>query len=59
MKKTVYVCDHCGKEFNSMIGYTEWEVNDFNFIKEVDLCVDCFHELCNIVREFIGEDTSR
>lgn len=56
MRKTVYVCDHCGAEFNSINGYSELEINDFDFIKEVDLCTDCYQELCDIVREFVHED---
>ena len=58
MKKTVYVCDHCGAEIKPMKDYTDLELDDFGFIKEVDLCDFCFKELCNIVREFIGEDVS-
>lgn len=58
MRRQVYNCDHCGKELNPMKDYTEIEINDFDFVKEVDLCEYCFNELCNIVREFIGEDVS-
>ena len=58
MKKTVCVCDHCRAEFNPINGYSDLNIDDFDFVKEVDLCTDCFYKLCNIVREFIGEDVS-
>lgn len=58
MKKTTYVCDHCGKEINLINDYTEMEINDFDFVKDVDLCEHCHNELCNIIRKFIGEEYS-
>ncbi len=58
MKKQICVCDHCGAEFNLINGYSDLEINDFDFIKEVDLCTECYNELCNIVREYIKEDIS-
>ena len=57
MKKTVCVCDHCGSEFNPINGYSDLELNDLDFVKEVDLCTECFNELCDVVREFIREDS--
>lgn len=59
MRKEVYICDHCGKELNPMNDYTEIDINNFDFVKEVDLCEECYNELCNIVREFIGENLSK
>lgn len=59
MKKTVCVCDHCGAEFNPINGYSDLELNDLDFVKEVDLCTECFNELCDVVREFIREDDFR
>lgn len=56
MKKQVYVCDHCSAEFNPINGYSELQLDDFGFVKEVDLCTDCYQELCNMVREFIHEE---
>ena len=53
MRKTIYTCDHCDKEINPMNDYTDTEINDFDFIKKVDLCNDCFKQLSNIVRQFI------
>lgn len=37
----------------------DMEIDDFDFIKEVDLCTDCYQELCDIIRYFIHEDMSR
>lgn len=54
MKKTVYICDHCGKEFNAINGYSELQIDDFDRCDDVDLCTDCYNELCNIVSEFVG-----
>lgn len=59
MRKEVYICDHCRKELNPMNDYTEIDINNFDFVKEVDLCEECYNELCNIVREFIGENLSK
>ena len=59
MRKQVYLCDHCGAELNSINGYSNMELNDFDFVKEVDLCTNCYQELCGIVREFINEDKGR
>ena len=56
MRKTVYVCDHCGAEFNSINGYSELEINDFDFVKKVDLCTDCYQELCDMVGKYVHED---
>jgi len=57
MRKTVYMCDHCGAEFNPMNGYDDIEISDFDFVKKVDLCTECYQELCDIVRKFVHEDT--
>lgn len=51
-RKVIYVCDHCGKEFESTNGYIEHQIDAFNFYEEVDLCTECFNEIDNIVREF-------
>ena len=56
MKKRICICDHCGTEFNPMNGYEDVEINNFDFVKKIDLCTDCYNELCGIVREFIHED---
>ena len=38
MKKQICICDHCGAEFNPINGYSDMEIDDFDFIKVVDLC---------------------
>ena len=41
MKKQICICDHCGAEFNPINGYSDMEIDDFDFIKVIDLCTDC------------------
>lgn len=55
MRKEVYVCDHCGKEIDSMNDYTDFEIDNFNFVKEVDLCKNCFDKLSDIVKKFVSK----
>lgn len=55
MQKTVFVCDHCGKELDSMHDYTEMEIDDFVDWYEVDLCSECFHELNNIILQYVNK----
>ena len=55
MRKEVYICDHCGKELNPMKDYTDFEIDNFNFVKEVDLCEKCFDELGNLVKKFVSK----
>ena len=33
MKKIICICDHCGTEFNPVNGYSDLEVDDFDFAK--------------------------
>ena len=58
MKKQICICDHCGAEFDPINGYSDMEIDDLDFVKEIDLCIHCFQELSNLVREFIHEDIS-
>lgn len=55
MVKQIFVCDHCGVEINPICEYSELEIDDFDFFKKVDLCVPCYREICEIVREFVHE----
>lgn len=55
MRKEVYICDHCGKEIDCIKDYTEIEIDDFNFDKEVDLCTTCYQELNDIVEKFVSK----
>lgn len=52
MRKSVYICDHCGKEFDSD-GHTEIDLGDFPFSEEADLCSECYNEISDIVGEFM------
>lgn len=53
-RKEIYVCDHCGAEFHPMNGYTDMEVDDFDFYKSVDLCSPCYDKIAKIVKEFLN-----
>lgn len=55
MKKTIVTCDHCGKEVDSMQGYTDMEIDDFIDWYEVDLCSECFRELDSIVKQYVNK----
>ena len=56
MIKREFICDHCGKKINPVNDYTDIEINDFDFIKTVDLCKECFDQLCDMIRKFIHEN---
>lgn len=55
MKKQIITCDHCGKGLDPMHDYTDMEIDDFIDWYEVDLCAECFHELNDIVLEFVNK----
>lgn len=54
MQKIVYSCNHCGKEFDAKKGFADLELDDLDRYVTVDLCPDCFDELCKIVNDFIN-----
>ena len=58
MKKQICVCDHCGAEFNPSDGCSDIDVDDFDFYGTVDLCTECYQELCTMLRRFVkwGEE---
>ena len=56
MRKTVFTCDHCGKELDEMKDYSDMEFDNFFDIFRADLCSKCFHELNNIVLKFINKN---
>ena len=55
MRKTVLTCDHCGKELDEMRDYTEIKIDNFIDWFETDLCSECFHELNDIVLQFVNK----
>ena len=55
MKKTVFTCDHCGKEIDELHSYTDMTIDDFDDIVEVDLCFNCYKELNDIVMQYINK----
>ena len=55
MRKTVFTCDHCGKEIDEMRDYTDMPIDNFiNYVK-ADLCSECFRELDDIVMQYINK----
>ncbi len=56
MRKTVFTCDHCGKELDEMHDYTEIAVDDFADYVETDLCEECYNELGNIILQYINKE---
>lgn len=56
MKKYIHTCVHCGSEFDFQKEYSDLEINNFDFIKEIDLYEDCLHKLYSIVRNFIQKN---
>lgn len=56
MKKTIFTCDHCGKEIDEMQDFAEMKIEDFIDYMETDLCNKCFHELNDMVAQYIGKN---
>ena len=55
MKKTIYVCDHCGKELNEMNDCIDIIVDNFIDVVYTDLCLDCEKELNEIILKYINK----
>jgi DNA-directed RNA polymerase subunit RPC12/RpoP len=55
MKKTIFTCDHCGKEIDEMRDYPEMKIDNFIDFVEADLCSNCFRELNEIVLKYINK----
>lgn len=53
MRKSVYICDHCGEEFDSKVGHSEIDLGDLPFSEEADLCSECYNEISDIVGKFM------
>lgn len=56
MRKTVFTCDHCGREIDAIGDYLEIQIDDFLDFTEVDLCRNCFHELNKIVLQYCNKE---
>lgn len=59
MRKTTYICDHCGKEIDTMNDYTDMKIDNFIDLVEVDLCLSCFEELNEEVLKYVGKKIER
>ena len=55
MKKTVFYCDHCGKEIDEMHDYTDQEIGLFGY-ETADLCTECMEELDRNIKKFCGKE---
>jgi DNA-directed RNA polymerase subunit RPC12/RpoP len=55
MRKTIYTCDHCGKELNEMNDCIEIIVDNFIDVVYTDLCSDCERELNEIILKYINK----
>lgn len=53
MRKEVYICDHCGKQMDTLDDYCDMDIDDFDFIISVDLCVECYEELSKMIKKFV------
>lgn len=65
MKKVVWYCDHCGKQFDSRTGYPELDVGVEAQIC-TDLCCECVEKLdeqigafCSCGKQKDGADNER
>ena len=58
MRKTVFTCDHCGKEINEMRDYTDMKIDNFINYVETDLCSECFHEINDMVLQYVNKKKS-
>ena len=58
MRKTVFTCDHCGKEIDEMKDYADMKIDNFINDVETDLCSKCFRELDDIVMQYINKKKS-
>lgn len=56
MRKTVFICDHCGKEIDEMKDYSEMKIDNFIDYIETDLCRKCFHELNEMVLKYCNKE---
>lgn len=55
MRKTIFTCDHCGKEMDEMRDYSEMKIDNFIDWIEADLCSQCFRELNDMVLEYCNK----
>ena len=63
-KKTIYTCDHCGKEFDAWesghAGTAEIRITKEGHLyyinRDVDLCSKCANDFTKIIKTFLNED---
>lgn len=52
MTKVTHYCDHCGKEIDYLNDYTNLSIEMNHVSIGTDLCVDCFRELEEMIKDF-------
>lgn len=54
MKKEVYICYHCGKEFDLTDGNIFFDFGSFGGERTYDFCDDCTEKAEKMIAEFCG-----
>lgn len=52
MLKNGLYCDHCGKQFETSMGYDDLTIEMGHKWTTADLCIECLDKLYDIVTEF-------
>ena len=62
-KKIIYICDHCGKEFDAwesghsgMVEIRITKEGHLYYIKDAELCSKCVKDFTKIIKTFLNED---
>ena len=56
--KVVWVCDHCGKELDTMNDYSETELGGIGSWEKADLCKKCYEEIRKTILDFCGKEVN-
>ena len=54
MRKELFICDHCGKEYDITSGLLDVNISGLIDFMKADLCSKCFHELNDAVYDYIN-----
>ena len=52
MTDTKTLCDHCGKELDERVDYTDITIECAHQWQDTDLCDSCFNKLWDIIYKF-------
>lgn len=56
MEKTIYLCDHCGKELNAEKDYINYAVDLPDEFVDITLCKKCYKNLKNLFLSYIKKE---